>query len=77
MARAYVRITTGIGDEIAVRDSLRKLPEVIRADITAGEQDIICLVESESVESILEVVVSKIRTIEGLQGTMTNPILER
>jgi DNA-binding Lrp family transcriptional regulator len=77
MTRAYVRINTVIGKEIAVRDPLRKLSGVVCADITAGEQDVLCLVESNSVESIFNVVISKIRALEGVQGTMTNLIVDR
>lgn len=76
MARAYLRINTDIGREVEVRDRLRQVEEVISADITAGEQDIICLVESTSVDSILDLVVSKVRGIEGIQGTTTNLILD-
>ncbi len=76
MARAYLRINTDIGREAEVRDLLRQVEEVLSADITAGEQDIICLVESNSVDSILDLVVSKVRGIEGIQGTTTNLILD-
>lgn len=76
MSRAYLRINTDIGREVEVRDQLRKVEEVISADITAGEQDIICLVESTSVDSILDLVVSKVRGIQGIQGTTTNLILD-
>ncbi|MFH1681932.1 MAG: Lrp/AsnC ligand binding domain-containing protein [Candidatus Eisenbacteria bacterium] len=76
MAKAYLRINTDVGREVEVRNRLRQVPEVLSADITAGEQDIICLVESGSVDSILDLVVSKIRAIEGIQGTTTNLILD-
>ncbi len=76
MARAYLRINTDIGREVEVRDRLREIKEVLNVDITAGEQDIICLVEAGSVDSILDLVVTKIRGIEGIQGTTTNLILD-
>ncbi|MBN1827283.1 MAG: Lrp/AsnC ligand binding domain-containing protein [Candidatus Eisenbacteria bacterium] len=76
MARAYLRINTDIGREVEVRNRLREVPEVLSVDITAGEQDIICLVEGDSVDSILDLVVSKVRGIEGIQGTTTNLILD-
>jgi len=76
MARAYLRVNTDIGREVEVRDQLRGVDEVLSADITAGEQDIICLVESSSVDAILDLVVSKVRSIEGIQGTTTNLILD-
>ena len=76
MARAYLRINTDIGREVEVRNRLREVPEVLSVDITAGEQDIICLVEGDSVDAILDLVVSKVRGIEGIQGTTTNLILD-
>jgi DNA-binding Lrp family transcriptional regulator len=76
MARAYLRINTDIGREVEVRDRLREIKEVLSVDITAGEQDIICLVEAGSVDSILDLVVTKIRGIEGIQGSTTNLILD-
>ena len=76
MARAYLRINTDIGREVEVRNRLREVPEVLNVDITAGEQDIICLVEGDSVDAILDLVVSKVRGIEGIQGTTTNLILD-
>ncbi|MFH1279263.1 MAG: Lrp/AsnC ligand binding domain-containing protein [Candidatus Eisenbacteria bacterium] len=76
MSRAYLRINTEIGREVEVRDQLRQVEEVLSADITAGEQDIICLVESSSVDSILDLVVGKVRGIGGIQGTTTNLILD-
>jgi len=76
MARAYLRINTDIGREVEVRNRLREVPEVLSVDITAGEQDIICLVEGDSVDAILDLVVSKVRGIEGIQVTTTNLILD-
>ncbi len=76
MARAYLRINTDTGCEVEVRDALQEIEEVLRADVTAGEQDIICLVEAESVAEILDIVVTKVRGIGGIQGTTTNLVLE-
>ncbi len=76
MAKAYLRIHTETGCEVEVRDSLQKIDEVLAADVTAGEQDIICLVEAGTVAEILDIVVTKVRGIGGIQGTTTNLVLE-
>jgi len=76
MAKAYLRIHTDTGSEVEVRDALRRIEEVLAADVTAGEQDIICLVEADSVAEILDIVVTKVRGIEGIQGTTTNLVLD-
>ena len=76
MARAYVRICITPGFEKKIRDALRTLPEITAADITAGEQDVIALVKGDTFEAILDTVVTKIRTREGMKITWTNFILE-
>ena len=46
MARAYLKISVTPGLEITVRDAIARIKGVISADVTTGEQDIICLVEA-------------------------------
>ncbi|MEJ5167375.1 MAG: Lrp/AsnC ligand binding domain-containing protein [Thermoanaerobaculia bacterium] len=76
MARAYVRICVNVGKERELRDEIRKYPEVKSAEITAGEQDLIALVEAGSFEEILSVVSNKIRKNPNIKVTWTNFILE-
>ena len=76
MARAFVRVCIHPGHERRVRDSLRKEPEVVSADITAGEQDLMVLIKGDTFEAILNSVVSKIRPQEGVKITWTNFILD-
>ncbi len=76
MAKAYVKIWVEGGKEDAVRDALLASDSVSVADITAGEQDIICLIESRSYETLLHLVVKQIRKIPGVLKTSTNLVLE-
>lgn len=76
MAKAFVRICIHPGFERKLRDHLRSQPEVISADITAGEQDMIAQVKGDSYEAILNTVIAKVRTQEGVKITWTNFILE-
>ena len=76
MARAFVRICIHPGHEKKLRDHLRSQPEFLSADITAGEQDMIAQVKGDSFEAILNTVVNKIRSQEGVKITWTNFILE-
>ena len=76
MARAYVRICIHPGHELAIRETLRKEPKVISAEVTAGEQDMIALIKGDSFEDILDTVVKKVRHLEGVKITWTNFILE-
>lgn len=76
MAKALIRICVVVGKERKLRDSLRKLKAVKLAEITAGEQDVIAIVEGKSFEDILLTVTSKIRKNDGIKITWTNFILE-
>ena len=76
MAKAYVKIWCKAGKEREVRDQLLDFDQVMTADITAGEQDILSLIEAASYESLLELVMKKLRCIDGVDKTVTNLILE-
>jgi hypothetical protein len=73
MAQAYVRICIHPGHERNLRSYLRSQPEVISAEITAGEQDMIAQVKGDNFEAIL---VTKVRVQEGVKITWTNFILD-
>jgi len=76
MSKALIRICVQVGMERKLRDSLRKLKEVRMAEITAGEQDVVAIVEAKSFENILKVVTTKIRKNDGIKITWTNFILD-
>lgn len=76
MSKAYVKIWVYPGKEKdAVRD-LQKLKCVLSADLTAGEQDMIALVQGKSYEDILQIVVKQVRTLKSVRNTVSNLILE-
>lgn len=76
MAKAYLKIDVEPGKEKAVKRTLLKIKGVSSAELTAGEQDLIVLVEKESYEDILKLVLSKVRKVTGIIGTVTNLILD-
>lgn len=76
MAKAYLRIDVESGKERQVRDALRKVSAVTGADLTAGDQDIICVVEGPDYKDVLEIVVEQLRPMEGIVRTLTNLVLE-
>jgi len=75
MARAYVRVCINPGFEKKIQEATVKCKGVISADLTAGEQDMIVLVEGKNFESILDFVVKKIRKQAGVKITWTNFIV--
>jgi DNA-binding Lrp family transcriptional regulator len=76
MPKALIRICVHVGKERKLRDALRKMKEVKMAEITAGEQDVIAVVEARSFEEILKVVTAKIRKNDSIKITWTNFILD-
>ena len=76
MAKAYVMFWTESGREENVKNQLRENPKVLSADLTTGDQDIIAMVEGDSVEEILNMIVGQLRGIGGVTKTTTNLVLE-
>jgi len=75
MARAYLKIWTDSGREEGVREGLLAIAGVKAVDLTAGEQDIIAVVEAETYEDLLQTVLGQIRTMKGVQRTVTNLVV--
>jgi DNA-binding Lrp family transcriptional regulator len=57
--------------EYEVFNTLSKLSEVIDVHPLFGEYDLIAKIEAEDYESIGEIVIQKIKTIEGITDTKT------
>jgi len=76
MAKAYLKIKVEMGRERGVRDALLTFEEVKAAEVTTGDQDVLALVEADSYDDILQVVIDRLRTIKGVTGTTTDLVLE-
>jgi len=76
MARAYLRIKVEMGRERAVRDALLGFDEIKSVDLTTGDQDLLALIEADSYEDILLAVVDRLRTLKGIEHTVTDLVLE-
>lgn len=76
MARAYVRVCIDPGFEKKIKEDLTQIAEVVSAELTAGEQDMIVIVEGKSYEEILDFVIKKIRKKAGVKITWTNFVVE-
>ena len=76
MSKAYVKIWVKAGREEEIKEALLNHDIVMTADITAGEQDIISLIEAKSYEELLHVVLNVLRKIDGVERTSTNLVLE-
>ncbi len=71
MALGYVFIIAAPAHEHEVYNKLSKIPEIIELLPLFGEYDLIAKIEAEDFEKLGEVVVNKIRSIEGVIDTKT------
>ncbi len=71
MAIGFVFMRVSPLRESEVFNKLSKIPEVIELHSLFGEYDFIAKIESKDYESIGEIVVHKIRTIDGILYTST------
>ncbi len=76
MSKAYIRICIDAGRETGVRDTLRNFDRIKSAEVTAGQQDLIALIEHDSYEHILDFIVEEIRDLDGVKTSWTNMVLE-
>ena len=71
MVIAFVLITTKPGAEKDVYESLKDIPEVTELHPIFGEYDLIIKLNSENADDIGNLVVQKIRVLEGITDTKT------
>lgn len=76
MAKAYVKVWVQPGMERKVQTDLLAMDQFMTADVTAGEQDLLCLVEAGSYDELLRIVMKQLRAVSGVTRTVTNLILE-
>lgn len=67
---------TGAGTAREVLAHIRELDEVLKADIVAGQFDIIAEVETESEQDLLSLVTDEIQGLSGVGRTSSCIVLE-
>lgn len=68
---AYVLITTATGKENSVLERIRDLPELTEAHQLFGQYDIIARMETEDYDRLCDVVLQKVRSVQGVTGSRT------
>jgi DNA-binding Lrp family transcriptional regulator len=71
MAKAYVLIDSEIGGESEVVEQLKAMKEVVEVSVVYGVYDVIVKLEAESMESLKELITSKVRHLNKVRSTMT------
>ncbi|MCD6579418.1 Lrp/AsnC ligand binding domain-containing protein [bacterium] len=71
MIGAYLLINTdGTRDE-QVLETLNKLPEISNAHIVTGLHDLIVFIQEPNMEKMTDLLINKIRMVEGITRTVT------
>ncbi len=69
--RAYLLIETRAGTGNAVLDSLKSLEQTVQADRVTGPYDIICVIETDSLDDLGEIVREHVHALHGVTRTMS------
>lgn len=72
MAKAYLKIMVDARNEERVLEDILGIAGVTGADLTTGEQDIIAVVEAETFDDIVQIVLGQVRRVPGISRTITN-----
>ena len=76
MAIAFSIIHCKSSNELPVMEELKKIPEVIEADIVIGSFEILCKIVAPTYNEISCIVTNKIRKIPNIKSTVTLNIIE-
>ena len=76
MASCYVLLNVEPGAEEKVLNEVRKVPHVKECHRVYGVYDMVAKVESDTMDSLKEIVTWKIRRLEGVRSTLTTIVIE-
>ena len=76
MARAFLKINVEPGEEKEVIVQLKSFENVVDANLTSGEQDIIAQIKASNYEELMRFVVAELRVTDSITKTITNLILD-
>ncbi len=71
MTIAYVLIKSELGSEEKVLEGLSGIEQVIKAERTFGDYDIVIKMEAEHIEKIREIISWNIKKLEKIRSTLT------
>ncbi len=71
MVGAYLLINTDTGKESEVLEALNKIDGVKNAHVVTGLHDVMCYVEGKDLSEVKNIIISKVRSVVGIQRTVT------
>ena len=72
---AYILIQTEVGKAAQVAEEVNEIDGVVSAEDVTGPYDVIARAESNTVDELGKMVVSRVQMIEGITRTLTCPIV--
>ena len=75
MPLAFVLINAEIGSEAEVLKELKKLSNVKEAYLVYGVYDIVAKVEADAMDSLKEIIATKVRKLNKVRSTLTMMVM--
>ena len=69
--KAYVLIETQVGKTKEVVEAIRKLQGVVSVDVVTGPYDAIAIMQTETLQDIGELIVTKLHPLAGISRTVS------
>lgn len=76
MAGALILITAKVGTMKDVLEKLKEFDHIKEARMLTGPYDIMTIAEANEMSNITNILVDKIRKLEGVEDTVTNVYIE-
>ena len=71
MVQAYILVQTEVGKARDVATAIAEVPGVVRVDAVTGPYDVVVLTESENVDELGRMIVSRVQLVPGITRTLT------
>ncbi len=75
MVSAYILILTEVGKAADVAQAVAEIPGVKAADDVTGPYDVVVRAEASDMDELGRLVVARIQSIEGIDRTLTCPVV--
>jgi DNA-binding Lrp family transcriptional regulator len=75
MVSAYILILTEVGKAAQVAEEVARIEGVETAEDVTGPYDVIVRARAETVDELGKMVVAKIQAVEGIDRTLTCPVV--
>jgi DNA-binding Lrp family transcriptional regulator len=71
VVQAYILVQTEVGKARDVATAISEVPGVVRVDAVTGPYDVVVLTESENVDELGRMIVSRVQLVPGITRTLT------